>query len=933
MSNFFKPVKDILEEYDRECSIKHTLKDHHLYYAHTPSKKGEKVETLSEHLSLVQGYLSKLVDVHQLDTVINRLIVCYLSKFKLESNSDALANFIKRIFVHSICYHDHGKVNENFQARESKMDNPNFKGKERENGIDTQHSTLSAFIFLCHKINEAFQLKLEVKEKNIAVSNCIIFSYGIYKHHGKYFDNDFLGKIIVENKKSELLSSYLSLFPMSERLKEIVQSLSNLKEVLPKILFEDFAQSFPLYQLLRLNFSLLTASDYLATNEYMNKDKTDHFGVLNQKRISELYRRVSTNEWVDEKKGKRNFNKKTFAELETLSLEKKPTSKSNANLNLLRQQMATEAIRNTRKNTSKRIFYLEAPTGGGKTNISMLVVWELLKANSELNKVFYVFPFTTLIDQTFKSIKQSLGLGEDEIVALHSKSSFLKEDKKNSEDEDDQYGKEKKNYIDRLFVNYPFCLLSHIRFFEILKTNKKEQNYLLHRLANSIVVIDELQTYPPEHWDKVMYFIQKYADAYNIRFVIMSATLPKIDKLIEGIETNSVAHLLPNAREDYFQNVNFKDRVGFDFSLMEQKMEYIPLVEKVLSESKQFAKIDGGKFKPKGSVFTIVEFIFKKSATRFYDEMENSSQFFDEIFVLSGTILEHRRKYIINFLKRKENRTKRVLLITTQVVEAGVDIDMDLGFKDTSLLDSDEQLAGRINRNLNKDHCKLFLFNLNHESVIYGKDLRYAMMKELTTDEHKQILESKNFDLLYDKVIAFKKKRNNDSTFCGLEDYKNYVKNLKFSSITEKFKLIDQDCLSCFIPLDIPIGVEGEIEGEKENIFSENDLRFLKNVGVVPNENDMISGEAIFELYRNAIGSKKSFLDKKIQLKQIQSILSKFTFSLFATQKMKEKITHFSDMEKSNLSYYYINRWADFYDERSGINEDAFSDIETVQFL
>lgn len=931
MSNSFKSVEDILKEYDQEWSIKHTLKDHHLYYAHTSSKKGEAVETLSEHLSLVQAYFSKLVDIHQLDIVINGLILCYLSK--LGHNSDALANFIKRVFVHSICYHDHGKVNENFQASDSKMNNPNFKGKETENGIGTQHSTLSAFIFLCHEINETYQLNLSVKEKNIAVSNCILFSYDIYKHHGKYFDNDFLEKIKAENKKSELLSPYLSLFsnPEPERLKEIGQTLSKLKKVLLKISFKDFAQSFPLYQLLRLNFSLLTASDYLATNEYMNKDKTDNFGVLNQKRIRELYIRVTTNEWVDEKKGKRNFNKKTFDELETLSLEEKPTSKSNANLNLLRQQMATEAIRNIWKNTSKRIFYLEAPTGGGKTNISMLVVLELLKANSELNKVFYVFPFTTLIDQTFKSIKQSLGLNEDEIVALHSKASFLKEDKKSSED--DRYGKAKKNYIDRLFVNYPFCLLSHIRFFEILKTNEKEQNYILHRLANSIVVIDELQTYPPQHWDKVMYFIQQYADAYNIRFVLMSATLPKIDNLIEDVGANNVVHLLSNAREDYFLNVNFKDRVRFDFSLIEQNIEHIPLVKKVLCESKQFAKRDGGQFKPKGSVFTIVEFIFKKSATRFYDEMNNRNRFFDKIFVLSGTILEHRRKYIINFLKRKENRTKRVLLITTQVVEAGVDIDMDLGFKDTSLIDSDEQLAGRINRNLNKDDCKLFLFNLNHESVIYGKDLRYEMMKELTTKEHKQILESKDFDLLYNKVINFKKKRNSDSNFHGFEDYKNYVENIKFRSITEKFKLIDQDCLSCFIPLDIPIEVEGEIKGEKENIFSKNDLLFLKNLNILPDGNNKISGQKVFRLYMDAIYSKKSFLDKKIQLKQIQSILSKFTFSLFASREVEEKITHFSDMEKSDLGYYYIDRWADFYDEWSGINEDAFIDIEKVQFL
>ena len=929
MFNSIETVASILEEYNQKSGVKHRLKDFHLYYAHTPSKKEGNKETLSEHLNLVKGYFSRLVHVHQLDVVIDRLILCYL--FELKINSNVLANFIKRIFVHSICYHDHGKVNENFQASRSKMNNPNFKGKENpDNGIGTQHSTLSAFIFLCHKIDDAYNLKFPIKELNIAISNCILFSYGIYKHHGKYFDDEFLTKIIVENGRAEMLLPYLSLFSKTEKSEKIAHTLSKLENVLPKILFEDFAQSIPLYQLLRLNFSLLTASDYLATNEYMNNDKTIDFGVLDRQRINELFKRVSEDEWLDEKIGKYNFNKKTYSELETLSLEK-PTSKSNTNLNLLRQQMATEAIRNIRKHIFDRIFYLEAPTGGGKTNISMLIVLELLKANSKLNKVFYVFPFTTLIDQTFKSIQQSLGLAHNEIVALHSKASFAQED-----DEGGQYGNAKKNYINHLFINYPFCLLSHVRFFEVLKTNEKEQNYILHRLANSIVVIDELQTYSPQHWDKVMYFIQQYSDFYNIRFIIMSATLPKINRLkIEKDYTHNVVYLLPNARKDYFQNVNFRDRVKFDFSLPEQKIELKLLVKKVLYESKQFAEINGGEAKPRESVYTIVEFIFKKTATRFYQEtVKINRDFFDEIFVLSGTILEHRRRHIINFLKRKENRVKRILLITTQVVEAGVDIDMDLGFKDTSLLDSDEQLAGRINRNLKKPDCKLFLFNLNQEAVIYGKDLRYEMMKkELTRQEHEQILETKNFDLLYDKVIAFKDKRNQDPNFVGLKQYICHIQYLRFKSIAEEFKLIDQKVLNCFIPLSIPIDVGGESEGIRENVFSENDMLFMRKLNILPNENNTINGEEVFDSFMEIVYSKKLFIDRKIQLKQIQSILSKFTFSLFANPEMEKKIVHFSDMEKSDFGYYYIDKWDKFYHEESGINEVEFSDIENVQFL
>ena len=73
--------------------------------------------------------------------------------------------------------------------------------------------------------------------------------------------------------------------------------------------------------------------------------------------------------------------------------------------------------------------------------------------------------------------------------------------------------------------------MSHVKFFDMLKTNRKEANYLLHRLANAVVVIDELQTYNPLLWDKMYYLIEHYARFFQVRFILMSATLPKIGKL------------------------------------------------------------------------------------------------------------------------------------------------------------------------------------------------------------------------------------------------------------------------------------------------------------------------------------------------------------------------------------------------------------------
>ncbi len=94
--------------------------------------------------------------------------------------------------------------------------------------------------------------------------------------------------------------------------------------------------------------------------------------------------------------------------------------------------------------------------------------------------------------------------------------------------------------------------------------------------------------------------------------------------------------------------------------------------------------------------------INKKSTTELYNSINKLRDIFkfDEIFILSGTILEPRRKEVINYLK--DPKYKKILLITTQVVEAGVDIDMDCGFKNISLLDSDNvdswQKCGALNR-------------------------------------------------------------------------------------------------------------------------------------------------------------------------------------------------------------------------------------------
>lgn len=918
MYNSFKRLNDILKD---EPPLHNRLVDASHYLGHT--HPNHKPESLEKHIDLVNDHLSFLTDSNGLDAVIDRLIFEFLSDNGISENKAVyLENFLKAVFIRTIVFHDFGKVNPNFQGDEEKMNNPLFKSKLIKNYVlKSHHSKLGAYLYLVSHFKEIVTGSFSPSEQRLLLFFALCLSYSIIRHHAKEILSPNAANIQFRNDELEAMQFFLKEYriDLPEKLAVLSKGIFDEKALEAK-LFKPFKEklikgNFSLYALARLNFSLLTAADYLATSEYMSGQVVKSLGL-----ITDCIREKV----IQAARSSKSYNSKAFELAGSSYVVENPLERSGDNLNTLRLNMAIEVLRTIRQNLQQRLFYLEAPTGGGKTNLSMLAVAELLKAHTEINKVFYVFPFTTLITQTHQVIMETLGLSESEISLLHAKAGF----QTNAEDGD--YGRKKLDYLNNLFVHYPFCLLTHIRFFDILKTNEKETNYLLHRLANSIVVIDELQSYPPRHWDKILYFIQQFAAPFNIQFVLMSATLPRIDKLKLPLANRiTFTDLLPNAKA-YFTNPNFADRVKFRFDYRNQNMAMDELSQIVLEKSKEYTE----KHRQEG-VFTIVEFIFKKSATEFTHAIGDA--FFDNVFVLSGTILEPRRKEIINFLKNKANRNKKVLLITTQVVEAGVDIDMDLGFKNISLIDSDEQLAGRVNRNLLKEPCEVYLFQINQPSQLYKQDERYQITRdELSKEDHEEILKTKDFERLYDLVLSKINKVNSIEAIQNFNsDYLPEVIALNYKTVHQKFKLIEQENLSVFVPLNLPKQVLSK-DGKLEDIFKKSELDFLTSFGV-QTDSDCISGADVWAVYKNILFNKaKEFTGQQIDKKTISGILSQFTFSIFASRTIKRKlevsfgIPHTDDENELRgfENYVYLARHEACYDYHRGLLETKLDDPE-----
>ena len=127
--------------------------------------------------------------------------------------------------------------------------------------------------------------------------------------------------------------------------------------------------------------------------------------------------------------------------------------------------------------------------------------------------------------------------------------------------------------MSRLFFHHELIITTHISFFNILFGTSKEDNFPLWQLSNSVIILDEIQSYDNNLWSYMTKFFEVYAKALNIKIIIMSATLPKLDKLIEKDEDKDIFVELLKNRDEYFYNDYFRKRVNIDYSILNKNFK------------------------------------------------------------------------------------------------------------------------------------------------------------------------------------------------------------------------------------------------------------------------------------------------------------------------------------------------------------------------
>jgi len=510
----------------------------------------------------------------------------------------------------------------------------------------------------------------------------------------------------------------------------------------------------------RMIYSCLVDADSINTRNYCNDD---------DRRIIEEHRQPTIDELLDR--------------LEAYMAPFKQAK--DTRINRRRKQILNACQRQA--DLSPGLFSLSVPTGGGKTLSSLSFALRHAQKN-KLRRIIYVIPFTSIIDQNAAKFREALG---DEAVLEHH-SNF------NSEEYEEHHGEEEGRRLKLSTENWdaPVIVTTSVQFFESLFSNKRSKLRKLHNLANAVIVVDEVQSLPRGYVSPSIQALQELIQSYGCSVVLCTATQPSWPKLgVQPIEIMNDPP--PNELVEAFKRV--------DISIHGDAANVIAdsVVTDWAAENKQ--------------VLCIVN--TRKHARILYELWVE--QELEGIYHLSGRMCAKHRQDVLGEVRERLMNKQPCRVISTQLIEAGVDVDFPLVFRALAGLDSIAQAAGRCNREgmLACGEVRVF-YPEKHGMPSKG------WLKE-TAIEAQHLLNTPNADPLsletmrcyFDRIYGIQDGSINRleheavitdaKGIIALLASKNANMEIPYEDIANKFQFIEQEMQAIVVPY-IPINDDGQ---------------------------------------------------------------------------------------------------------------------------
>jgi CRISPR-associated endonuclease/helicase Cas3 len=409
---------------------------------------------------------------------------------------------------------------------------------------------------------------------------------------------------------------------------------------------------------IRYLFSALTDSDWLSTEEHFDQE---NFKI-----------RLGSTLSVDV------MISKLEVELSTKSRE--------GEINRLRNDARNQALHKAEMPCG--FYSLTLPTGMGKTLTAM--AWALRHAKRNgLKRVIIVLPYINIIDQTAQIFKAIFG--EEFVLEHHSSYNESEKDARDNIEECSSVQKRKELACENW--DYPIIVTTTVQFFESLFSNRSSKCRKIHNLATSVVIFDEVQTLPKELILPTLQMLQDVQAVMKTSFLFCTATQPAFEKR-PGFDGISNICSLINDPAALFEKTK---RVEYCLLNVLSSIDYSGLLAAVIQT--------GGS--------ALVIFNTKKAALEFYGCTKNLESW-ESKYHLSTAMCPSHRKKVIGKIRNDLVAKKKILVASTQLIEAGVDFDFPVVFRAMAPLESIIQAAGRCNRenSLGEFGGKVFLFKI-----------------------------------------------------------------------------------------------------------------------------------------------------------------------------------------------------------------------------
>lgn len=503
-------------------------------------------------------------------------------------------------------------------------------------------------------------------------------------------------------------------------------------------------ERYDLHHMVRMLFSCLVDADSLDTEAFMEPAQAKLRGSHTS--MQELLKMLETH------------------------LQGLKANAPNTEVNRIRNYVQEQCVKESQGEGG--FYSLTVPTGGGKTLASVL--WALHHAvKNNLQRIIIAIPYTSIIVQTAATLKRIFG--ENNVLEHHSNI--------NPEDIKDKELRERLQLATENW-DYPIVVTTNVQLFESLFSNRRSDCRKLHNIVKSVIILDEVQTLPLGFYKPIVHTLDTLQRVFGTSVLFTTASQPILSGRIENYNNPKESfNALQSVHEIIPQKAQLHDKLRrVELQFMDRAKSYDEIAEELGKHQK---------------VLCIVN--TRRDAKEIYDRLPKEGIRLHLSRMMCPAHVSATIERVKEALKTGNNQPIRV--IATQLIEAGVDIDFPVVFRQEAGLDSILQAAGRCNREGKQGICYTFVFSLSKEHplppgfITLANEARKAMGRQHDWFSPKAM--RSYFEQLFCRIPSF-----DEIVIKGVKySMQNllYKEKIEFEKAAEVFRLIDDQTTAVIV--------------------------------------------------------------------------------------------------------------------------------------